>query len=202
MQKQGLIRSLWQKVFFSAFNSFCQIRTYISKKINKALWYFYGPWENFSIAHKGMLTILRPLPSTLLIVSHVRLQSLLYSWHLSLKHFFSCCPHKVSIHCIIFFSFSFLSGFPQLFIKQFGFMFSRYYQCFRHPGVKRSIFPGRIYIFSREWTFETVINRIKKKIIKCTVLIFIQKNFISLLTYTYILYIFLLIYLSFTLSIF
>ena len=150
------------KSLFSAFNSFCQIRTYISKKINKALWYFYGPWENFFIAHKGMLTILRPLPSTLLIVSHVRLQSLLYSWHLSLKHFFSCCPHKVSIHCIIFFSFSFLSGFPQLFIKQFGFMFSWYYQCFRHPGVKRSIFSGRIYIFFREWTFETVINWHKK----------------------------------------
>ena len=35
-----------------------------------------------------MQIVLRPLPSTLLIVSHVCLQSSLYSWNLSLKYFF------------------------------------------------------------------------------------------------------------------
>ena len=41
-----------------------------------------------------------------------------------------------------------LTGFPQLYIKEFGFAFSRYYQCFRHQRVKRPIFSGRSCIFS------------------------------------------------------
>ena len=120
-----------------------------------------------------MLIVFRPSPSTLLIVSHVCLQSTIFLKFIT-EVFFSCCPHKASIHCIIFFKsrFSFLTGFPQLFIKQFGFTFSQYYQCFRHPGVKRSIFIGRIYIFFREWTFETVIIKTilaqKHNYLKCT----------------------------------
>ena len=100
--------------------------------------------------------------------------NLLYSWNLSLKYFFHAALTRRVYTALYSLNhrFSFLTGFPQLFIKQFGFTFSQYYQCFRHPGVKRSIFIGRIYIFFREWTFETVIIKTilaqKHNYLKCT----------------------------------
>ena len=91
------------------------------------------------------------------------LQSLLYSWNSSLKYFFrtAITSHKVRIHCIIFLNLDLVSwqNFLNSILNNLAFVFSVLSVL---QTLKSLFFSGRIYIFFREWTFKTAINRLKK----------------------------------------